>query len=439
MSEGNGSVARSTRSYNKAISLIFMLILLLGYWLYVWQFERINLTQTPPIWWSTIVERFPLFQIFSRFFLSLLELLSPSVLRHFIPIILGGWLARISISRFLESFYDLPDHAAANSLLSRLLAWGVPNRPVGSVSHREFKVQKETNPQLHVGGPGLLFVSQGTVALTEKNGRFIRSLGPGSHVLDRFEYPAAVLDVRPQEREATNVKMITSDGIDLTADVSVTFQIGRGGQEPSREQTFPYDPDAARKAAYSMINFSDEQDLSWDTITLFITTSELRNLVAESRLDELIRARPSGIHPHPRLKRAMEHRARLIMRNEGVEISDSHLGRFDLPEIVVQQNINFWRSQWEKKPKLPQLETEATTLEEADRDKVLATANFVQELMARLSPTRSPYDQSETKSYRALEAVEGMEAHLRRAQDSSPIIERQLAALGNLKQQLLNE
>lgn len=438
MSEVESTGAKGTRNYNKAFSLIFMFILLLGYWLYVWQFERINLTQVPPSWWSVIVDRFPLFQIFSRFFLSLLELLSPRVLRHFIPVILGGLLARISISRFLESFYDLPDHAAANSLLSRLLAWGAPNRPVGSISHREFEGQIERNPLLRVGGPGFLFVNQGTVALTEKNGHFIRTLGPGSHLLDRFEYPAAALDVRPQEREATNVKMFTSDGIDLTADVSVTFQIGRGGQEPSREQPFPFDLIAARKAAYSMINYSDQRTLSWDTITLFITTSELRNLVAESRLDELIRARPSGIHPHPRLKRAMEQRARLIMRNDGVEIRDSRLGRFDLPELVVQQNIHFWRTQWEKQPDLPQLEKGATTLED-DRDKVLATANFVQELMDRLSPARSSYDQMETKSYRALEAVEGMEAHLRRAQDSSPIVERQLAALGNLKQQLLDE
>jgi hypothetical protein len=257
-------------------------------------------------------------------------------------------------------------------------------------------------------------------------------------MLGRFEYPAAALDVRPQEREATDVKMFTSDGIDLTADVSVTFQIDRGGQEPSREQPFPFDLIAARKAAYSMINYSKERDLTWDTITLLITTSELRNLVAESRLDELIRARPSGLHPHPRLKRAMEQRARLIMRNDGVEIRDSRLGRFDLPELVVQQNIHFWRTQWEKQPDLAQLEKETTSLED-DWDKVLATANFVQELMDRLSPNRSSYDQSETKTYKALEAVEGMEAHLRRAQDSSPIVERQLAALGNLKQQLLGE
>jgi hypothetical protein len=438
MSEVSGAGAKGTRNYNKAFSLIFMFILLLGYWLYVWQFERINLTQVPPSWWSVFVDRYPLFQILSRFFLSLLELLSPRVLRHFIPVILGGYLARISISRFLESFYDLPDHSAANSLLSRLLAWGAPNRPVGSISHREFNEQFERNPQLRVGGPGSLFVNQGTVALTEKNGHFIRTLSPGSHMLGRFEYPAAALDVRPQEREATDVKMFTSDGIDLTADVSVTFQIDRGGQEPSREQPFPFDPIAARKAAYSMINYSKERDLTWDTITLLITTSELRNLVAESRLDELIRARPSGLHPHPRLKRAMEQRARLIMRNDGVEIRDSRLGRFDLPELVVQQNIHFWRTQWEKQPDLAQLEKETTSLED-DWDKVLATANFVQELMDRLSPNRSSYDQSETKTYKALEAVEGMEAHLRRAQDSSPIVERQLAALGNLKQQLLGE
>jgi hypothetical protein len=126
------------------------------------------------------------------------------------------------------------------------------------------------------------------------------------------------------------------------------------------------------------------------------------------------------------------------MRNDGVEIRDSRLGRFDLPELVVQQNIHFWRTQWEKQPNLAQLEKETTSLED-DWDKVLATANFVQELMDRLSPNRSSYDQSETKTYKALEAVEGMEAHLRRAQDSSPIVERQLAALGNLKQQLLGE
>lgn len=415
-----------------------MLILFIGYWLFIWQFERINLSQTPPAWWIGIVDRYPLFQIGSRFLLSILELLSPRVLRHLIPVILGAWFARVSISRFIESFYDLPNPSAANSLLSRLLAWGLPNKSIGSVNHRDFSEQRTTNPQLNVGGPGYLNIGQGTVAIIEHNGRFKQTFGPGSHTLDRFEYPAAVLDVRPQEREATNVSMITSDGIDLTTDVGVTFQISRGGQEPSREQTFPYDPASAKKAAYATINLSQVQDISWDTITLFVTVAELRSLVAESQLDELIQTRQSVVHPHPRLKRAVERRARLIMRNDGVEILDTSLGRFELPELVVQQNISYWQAQWEKQQQLPQLETDVTALEEAEKDKVISTANLMYELVDRLAPSRTTFNQIDDKSYKALEAVEGMEAHLRQAENYSFLVERQLAALGNLKQQLLD-
>ena len=422
--------------YNKPISLIVMLILVLGYWLYIWQFERINYSQAPPAWWNAVLVRYPLFEIISRLFLSIVELLSPRVLRHFIPLVAGAWMARIAISRFLESFYDLPDQSVAKSLLSRLLAGGIPGRSVGSINHRNFKEQLEKNPQLRIGGPGYLYVEPGTVALTERNGRCSQALGPGNHPLGRFEYPAAVLDIRPQEREATSVKMVTSDGIDLTVDVSVTFQVGRGGQEPSRVNPFPFDPSAARKAAYVETNLSDERTIAWDTLTLFNTAAELRNLVAESRLDELIHTKQSGIHPHPRLKRAMEQRARQVMREIGVDVRDSRLGRFELPYPVVLQNINYWHAQWESARDLQQPESDKQIVNDADGARTNALTELAQAYVDRFESTQVPIGEAERKPIWALHAVVAMEALISQESSKSPAAQRQLTTLADLKRQM---
>ncbi len=435
----DNEVVDTDQAYNKTVSQIFMLIFFLGYWLYVWQFERVNYSTTPPEWWIGIINRYPLFEIISRFFLSVLELFSPRVLRHFIPLVTGLYLARVAISRFLESFYDLADQPAAKSLLNRLLARGIPSTSIGSLNHQNFKEQLKSNTQLHVGGPGYLYIESGAAAITEHNGRFKRVLSSGNHALARFEYPVAVVDIRPQERDIPNIRMMTSGGIDLTVDVSVIFQIGRDGRQPSKQQQFPFDHDSARKAAYAETIIDGGNEIAWDTITMFATAAELRKLVAESQLDDLIHTRQSGIHPHPQLKRAMTQRLKPVLREIGVEILESQLGRFELPPPVVQKNINYWQNQWENQSGEIELVIDDEPLGQIADSRSIALSDLAQTMATTVKPTGIPRNRPDQKPINAYKVVEGMERYILMYAGDSPLARNQLDAVSYLKQQLLIE
>lgn len=429
----------SDQVYHKTVSQIFMLILFLGYWLYIWQFERVNYSSTPPEWWIGILNRYPLFEIISRFFLSALELFSPRVLRHFIPLIAGLWLARVAISRFLESFYDLADQSVAKSLLNRLLARGIPSTSIGSLNHQNFREQIERNTQLRVGGPGYLYIDSGAAAITEHNGRFKRVLSSGSHALGRFEYPVAVIDIRPQERDIPVIQMMTSDGIDLMVDVNVIFQIGRDGRQPSKQQQFPFDFDSARKAAYAETNIDGEKQIAWDTITMFATAAELRKLVAESQLDDLIHTRQSGIHPHPQLKRAMTQRLKPVLREIGVEILESQLGRFELPPPVVQKNIHYWQTQWENQSGEQKASDAGESSGQIVDLRTIALSDLAQTMATTVKSTGIPRNRLDQKPINAYKVVEGLERYILRYASDSPLARNQLNAVTYLKQQLLIE
>ncbi len=429
----------SDQVYHKTVSQIFMLILFLGYWLYIWQFERVNYSSTPPEWWIGILNRYPLFEIISRFFLSALELFSPRVLRHFIPLVASLWLARIAISRFLESFYDLADQSAAKSLLNRLLARGIPSTSIGSLNHQNFREQIERNTQLRVGGPGYLYIDSGAAAITEHNGRFKRVLSSGSHALGRFEYPVAVIDIRPQERDIPVIQMMTSDGIDLMVDVNVIFQIGRDGRQPSKQQQFPFDFDSARKAAYAETNIDGEKQIAWDTITMFATAAELRKLVAESQLDDLIHTRQSGIHPHPQLKRAMTQRLKPVLREIGVEILESQLGRFELPPPVVQKNIHYWQTQWENQSGEQKASDAGESSGQIVDLRTIALSDLAQTMATTVKSTGIPRNRLDQKPINAYKVVEGLERYILRYASDSPLARNQLNAVTYLKQQLLIE
>jgi regulator of protease activity HflC (stomatin/prohibitin superfamily) len=375
--------SRVLQKYHKLIGQLLLALLVVGYWLYAWQLERISYEVAPPNIWSQVVTSYPLFSVAESVVLFLFEFLSPRVLRHLIPLVAGFWLARVVVVRFLESFYDLSDRSMAKSLLGRLMNLGAPNRSMGSLGHNQETVALRQNPQLRVGGPGFIHVSPGSAVLTEVNGHIAHVYGPDSHALSRFESPRAIVDLRPQERKSEEIEIVTSDGIDLTATISVTFHVDSAGQAPTRDQPFPFSSDAARQTAYAETNLSGGKIAQWDELTLEVAISELARLVTESRLDELINIEKQGIYPHPRIKSELERRVGEIIRPHGVEIREIHLGRFELPDPVVHQTIRYWQTFWKQKRR-NEFEQEVPTPETVELAEQQAKARLVESIATEL-------------------------------------------------------
>lgn len=433
------SSGQGAQNYNKFFSQLALLVFVMGYWIFIWRLEQVDFNQSPPPLWERFIAIYPLFGFLTERLIVLAELFAPRVLRHFIPVIVGWWLARRTVALFLESFYDLPDKEEAYSLLSRIVASRPPRMPPILIRRNEFEEDRQANSALRVGGPVRVIVNSGHAVVTETNGRFIRVLGSGLHFLERFEYPYAVVDVRPQERAADGVGAITRDGFEVKFEVSVTFQISTGAQAPTRQQPFPFDNDAVRNAAYTQTNLGEGLIGNWDSLPLTITVGQLQSIVSEYRLDQLVLPESTGIDMHLLLKTEMEKRAINVMRGFGVDVMATHLGRLVLPEEITEQRIRYWRAYHDLDRRRLEADGEVEAIDKAEIARAEAEAIMLQAVAESLQRARVAGRSIEPKRIVALRLVEALENMAHQSQASMQLPSGMISSLDNLHQQLQSE
>ena len=435
----NRLLSRSSGSpavrYNKPLSMLLLLLFVLGYWIFVWQLERISEVYNLPAWWESMAAAFPLLSFLTPIIVIPLQMLSPRVLRHLIPLIAGVIMARIAVQRFLESFYDLPDGAAARSLLGRLTASQNSTRPRLAISPQSMAMESQ-HTLLHVGGPGSVSVGRGYALVTELNGHFKRVVGPGSYTLDRFEYPHSLVDVRPQERETEAIYMVTGDGIELQVAIGITFQISQGTKTPTREQSFPFDEEAVKLAAYGQTVLGSGDVAHWEELVILFATRELRELIAESRLDELIHSERIGIYPHPRLKSELKRRAQGVLRSLGIDVRDVRMGRFELPDPIIEQNIRQWQTYWKDQHSIRESMGEDVSVEESDLAWTRAEATFVKAMAGAVDQVQSDVGKSAGKKDLAIYLTSSLERLAVQSEEVTGLPEHLLEKIDSLRRQL---
>ena len=429
------SSGSSATRYNKPLSMLILLLFVLGYWLFVWQLERISELQNLPAWWESMAASYPLLSFLTPIILIPLQMLSPRVLRHLIPLVAGVIMARIAVQRFLESFYDLADGAAARALLSRLTASQNSTRPRLAISPQSMAMESQ-HTLLHVGGPGSVSVGRGYTLVTEQNGHFKRVLGPGSYTLARFEYPHSLVDVRPQERETEAIYMVTGDGIELQVAIGITFQISEGSKSPTREQSFPFDEEAVKRAVYGQTVLGTGDVAQWEDLVVLFATRELRELIAESRLDELIHSERIGIYPHPRLKSELKRRAQSVLRSLGINVRDIRMGRFELPDPIIEQNIRQWQTYWQDQQSIRESMGEEVSVKESDLAWTRAEATFVRAMSGAVDQVQSDIGTSAGKKDLAIHLTTLLERLALQSEEVTGLPEHLLEKIDSLRRQL---
>jgi regulator of protease activity HflC (stomatin/prohibitin superfamily) len=427
---------------NKSLSILGLALLFLGYWYLAFRLERIDYSESAPALVLTIRNILTLFGPLSNYFLTPLfnffvEIFSFRVLRHLVPIFVGWWLARQAILGMLQSFYDLPDGEAAASLLYRLSANRIGFIRPTPVSVQTFEAARQKEPLLKIGGPGRLMVFGGAALVTELNGRFHRVLGPGRHTLVRFEYPRSIVDLRPQERELSDIKITTSDGIELTTSLTITFQVSRGEKKPTRQNPFPYEEEAVRRAAYTETNQPDGSIAGWDSLPMLLTSGQLKAIVAEERLDELILSDPNGIDVHRRLQMEMERRAKAAVRQFGITIRGTRLGVLELPEPVENQRKRYWQAHWNTQRMLQKADGEVEVLESHEIARAEAEAIMLRAIAEGLQRSRRAGRDVSSRELVALRLIESLEAMAKNSGQVLSLPNRLMPQLGSLRQRVM--
>lgn len=427
-----GQPNRSTSANNPFnwFSLLPLVMFLL-YWVFARSLERVDWQPMLSAWWQNTLPLLPLPNVVVAVF----ELFHPRVLRHLIIPVLGWYLAFNAAVSLVQTLYDLPDKESARSLLSRLQTRGTSQVKPLAVSSRTLAEAREKSELLRVGGPGRIAVTAGDVAVTELNGRFHRILGPGSHMLDRLEFVHAILDLRQQERTAADVPLVTRDGIEVSADVTITFRLEMGEELPSKSNPYPYDEEAVRLAAFNETILADGVVSTWDNAPLNSVKTNLTKIVANYQLDELLHTRQND-DPFQAIRNDLVYQVRPFLINQGIELLSLHISRLNLPANVSAQYIQYWQTHWETQIHLQKADGEAMALEEVEIARAEAEMTMIQAIVEGVQRARRISSANNMHEIIALRLVETLEKMAKQSQQSAVLPMSLLPQIDEIRQLL---
>ena len=400
--------------------LVLLFLFAIGYWLFARYLERIDLTLIDPAWWTLLFNRpMPPQLTFVR------ELFHWRVLRHLLPPIVGWWLAYQAAVGLVQTLYDLPDRAAGQRFLRRLIS--SPGSPLTALklNAERLRTDRQSHVVLRIGGPGYVRIENGYVGVTEKNGRFFRTLDHGLWRLERFEFIHSVLDLRPQERTATRIEMVSQDGIPLTANLTVYFRVNPGDQPASRAQPFPFAETAVRAAAYAQTVGNDGTVAYWDSLPLNITRGLLTLIISKHPVDHILtpptRSSQNRSAPLLSIKNELTYAAREKLQPYGIQLDSVHVSQIELPHSVTDQYVRYWQSRSEAGIRLSLAEGEAVALEELEMAQAEAEMVMIEAIVEGVQRARELHQQTDLRSVVALRLVETLEKMAQQSQQTTAV------------------
>jgi len=410
---------------------LVLVLMLIGYWVFAWYMERITLPAELSLFWRALFP-FPVPPMFN----FLRELFHWRVLRHFLPVIVGWWLAYEAAAGLIKALYDLPDSQGAKRLLSRLIRAQTPAGVPLPMQDAALAAARDQHVLLRVGGPGLIKVNRGDVAVTELNGRTHRLLPGGTHNLHRFEFVHAILSLQPQERSDSHIPLVTRDGIQFHVDLRALFQIKPGAEPVTARREFPFDAEAVRAAAYAQTVLDEHKVGTWESIPLGKAKGILTSIVAGYRLDEVLAHGSSAAEPLQVIQAELLRKTRAALRPLGIELLNIYVGRLEMPEDVTNQYIKYWQSQSDTYIRLSRADGEATALEEIEIARAEAEVTMIQAILEGVQRAKYGGGTARMREIVALRMVEALEKMARQTQPLQSMPPQLLAQLSNIRRQL---
>ena len=359
------------------------------------------------------------------------------VLRHIIAVIVGWLFARDAALVLVRVLYDLPDRQSAQKFLGRLLGTNMPVLDATEVTPASLASDRKNSVLLRVGGPGRVKVPAGHVTVTELNGRFQRILPTGKHVLGRYEYVHAVLNLQPQERTDNEFTAFSRDGIELRVGISIVYRLKMGEQIATRENPYPYDETAVRTAAYAQTVTDDRGSVStWEDTPLAMARGTMIGILAGFRLDEIISSQRPGEEPYRTLRNELLRQLRGKLDGLGIDLQAVGINRIDLPPGVTEQYIDYWKSHWESQMMLNLVDGTATAVEEMEIARAEAEIMMIQAIQEGVQRARREGATAHMDEVIALRLVEAMEHMARNSQQTAPLPNTLIPQLDNLRKQL---
>ncbi|HIP70006.1 MAG TPA: SPFH domain-containing protein [Anaerolineae bacterium] len=400
----------------------FLIALLSGYWLLSLLVERSNMSAQLLAPWNFLL---PL-EDPSRLTIFITGMFSFKVMRHLIPVIVGAYFAYEAAVHLVWQLYDFPDKKDARKFLGRLRSSGPSLEQPLLISADTLEDHRQDSVILHVGGPGRIQIKGTEVAVTEINDSLCRILPGGKHWLYPFEYVHTVIDLRPQERTATDVSVRTSDGIPLIVTFNIRYRV-KQGQQPTRQNPYPYDAKAVRFLAYK-ITVSDDAGSAgnWEKMPLGLTTKMLTITLKKYLADEILHPDGREDEPYLALTREVVQTAKAALDKNGIELLDINIHSIKLPNDIEEPYMKYWQMQSNLQIQMSQADNEATALEEEEKARAEAEAVMIEAILEGIRRARRSGATTNIGEVVALRLVEALEQMAYTSQHRRPEVYRPL-------------
>ncbi len=200
------------------------------------------------------------------------------------------------------------------------------------------------------GGPGHLIVYHDSAIVLEQAGRLTRIEGPGYVKLESFERIFGIVDLRPK-RWVRTVNAMTKDGIPISWDAEIHYQVADNGQEPSEQSPFPLSKDAVFRAAIHNFAFVGKDiKMDWEArIIIGNTEGSLRTILARKYLNQIVGLTEQDAQD---ARREVQEELETVLHESvpplGAKILAVKLANLQVQDEITQQWIEAWRARWQR-------------------------------------------------------------------------------------------
>ncbi len=221
----------------------------------------------------------------------------------------------------------------ARRILSSM--WFNFNRPYILIKDGE---KKDMRPKgvLHWMGPGLAIITPGHAVVFERGGELTRIAFAGVALIEGYESARKIIDLHPQFSKPVVENVITRDGVLLSIQLKIFYEILRTGQ-PSLANPYPVDRETIFKAACAVGD--------WKGAAPAIASDILRDVIAEHDLDDFIQYGVEADKPIFRKALKDEVRKRvneITLGYFGVNITWVDIGEIEMPEEARERLLAGW-------------------------------------------------------------------------------------------------
>lgn len=306
----------------------------------------------------------------------------PSAALILVVLVFYGYFAARAMFSMYEQ-YQGQEWRAVFSAISLFL--GIDNG-VWIVKNNAVQVAQSPKTRFSaLGGPGVLVVHTGHLAILEQGGMVSRFVGRGVTLLEPFERISMVVPLYTRVEKLTIEKAVSKDRVIIEqVELLVFHRIDAGTGPIARDGQFTYNRQAILQKIWSP-NGND-----WRDSIRSIAESVARDMIGRYDLDQMV---PISADTRETFKKNLATAISKVSRPAlGVQVSAVDIGKIKIAAEAEERLLGKWIADWDQKIDTTRADTEGTVLTKRAMARQRAIEAIVESLRALGWQRATPHD-----------------------------------------------